>query len=282
MFYSTGTYTIRLPLSTNHKVPDVSMSNSTYVVDSSNLNSSTSTYTISKPDMDSSTSTYTVGKQGADRTVAPNSGALRSDSKSFAQSHPGSAPPPRETSQRTRTLPAPTRRKTVTVQPQPSQGSPTHSRNSSRYYVDNDQTDGTPDRLVKRTKHRKKKRVVNKQYSTGESTDTACEGRRFEYQRGALGRNKSHHARSRYEKYQPHNQFVDVPPNDLTCPLTGALLVHPVIAPDGLTYERDAIYNWLERHSYSPVNQITMTKVGLKTDNITKIRLKKWRKEHTA
>jgi len=42
-------------------------------------------------------------------------------------------------------------------------------------------------------------------------------------------------------------------PAALMCPITVALLVDPVITADGLTYERSAIQNWLERNSTSPL-----------------------------
>jgi hypothetical protein len=40
----------------------------------------------------------------------------------------------------------------------------------------------------------------------------------------------------------------DDPPSELVCPIRHVLMVNdPVVAPDGYTYERDAIMEWLER-----------------------------------
>ena len=38
----------------------------------------------------------------------------------------------------------------------------------------------------------------------------------------------------------------------LTCPLTGQLMQHPVILPDGWSYERAAVQAWLAEQGTSP------------------------------
>ena len=40
---------------------------------------------------------------------------------------------------------------------------------------------------------------------------------------------------------------------DFRCPLTNVVMVDPVVAEDGVTYERHAIEAWLKEHSRSPV-----------------------------
>ena len=47
--------------------------------------------------------------------------------------------------------------------------------------------------------------------------------------------------------------MADDPPDYLTCPLTLALLVDPVICSDGYTYERKSIEEWLEKKPVSPI-----------------------------
>lgn len=37
------------------------------------------------------------------------------------------------------------------------------------------------------------------------------------------------------------------------CPITRELMIDPVIDPDGNSYERSAIENWLKQHSTSPI-----------------------------
>jgi hypothetical protein len=37
------------------------------------------------------------------------------------------------------------------------------------------------------------------------------------------------------------------------CPITHELMTDPVIDPDGNSYERSAIENWLKEHSTSPI-----------------------------
>ena len=39
------------------------------------------------------------------------------------------------------------------------------------------------------------------------------------------------------------------------CPITQTTMVDPVICDDGITYERDAITQWLQTHNTSPVTR---------------------------
>ncbi|KAK9825065.1 hypothetical protein WJX74_005721 [Apatococcus lobatus] len=43
------------------------------------------------------------------------------------------------------------------------------------------------------------------------------------------------------------------PPDGCVCPITGQIFIHPVLLPDGHTFERSAIEEWLKSHSHSPV-----------------------------
>lgn len=43
------------------------------------------------------------------------------------------------------------------------------------------------------------------------------------------------------------------PPADFLCPITQELMLDPVIACDGHTYERRAIDEWLRQHNTSPL-----------------------------
>jgi hypothetical protein len=40
-----------------------------------------------------------------------------------------------------------------------------------------------------------------------------------------------------------------------TCPITGCPVIDPVVDPDGITYERAAIYQWLAVHERSPISR---------------------------
>ena len=41
----------------------------------------------------------------------------------------------------------------------------------------------------------------------------------------------------------------------LCCPITGDLMTDPYIFPDGYTYEKSAIEQWLQLHSQSPITR---------------------------
>ena len=43
----------------------------------------------------------------------------------------------------------------------------------------------------------------------------------------------------------------------MECPLTKRVMVDPVVAEDGRTYEKAAILNWLEEHTTSPLDPST-------------------------
>ena len=49
----------------------------------------------------------------------------------------------------------------------------------------------------------------------------------------------------------------------LNCPITKAIMHEPVVAPDGHTYEKDAITSWLRSHGKSPVTQQPMSVAAL-------------------
>lgn len=42
------------------------------------------------------------------------------------------------------------------------------------------------------------------------------------------------------------------------CPITGIVMTDPVIFPDGYTYERSAIEEWLKKHGNSPYTRQNM------------------------
>ncbi len=43
------------------------------------------------------------------------------------------------------------------------------------------------------------------------------------------------------------------PTSKFLCPITHQLMTDPVVDPDGHSYERSAIENWLKEHSTSPI-----------------------------
>ena len=52
-------------------------------------------------------------------------------------------------------------------------------------------------------------------------------------------------------------------PDGFLCPITHSIMSDPVLASDGRTYEREAITEWLEKHSTSPVTREELTSTGL-------------------
>ena len=54
------------------------------------------------------------------------------------------------------------------------------------------------------------------------------------------------------------NININIDVGDLYCPITHQIFLNPVVAFDGITYERDAIENWLEKNNHSPVTREVM------------------------
>ncbi len=52
------------------------------------------------------------------------------------------------------------------------------------------------------------------------------------------------------------------------CPITKEIMIDPVIALDGYTYERSAIWEWLEQHSTSPMTNTIIEKTLVTNCNI--------------
>lgn len=48
-------------------------------------------------------------------------------------------------------------------------------------------------------------------------------------------------------------------PSSFMCPLTGGMMRDPVVAADGVTYERAAINEWLQRRDVSPVTGMPLS-----------------------
>ena len=56
-------------------------------------------------------------------------------------------------------------------------------------------------------------------------------------------------------------------PEDFYCPITGCLMVDPVSEPDGHTYEKTAIYEWLTKKQESPLTRKHLIQSDL-SDNV--------------
>ena len=85
------------------------------------------------------------------------------------------------------------------------------------------------------------------------------------------------------------DDFLDFPPNfdfqsksipsHFLCSLTKAIMIHPVIDPEGNTYERRAILRWLDLEDVSPVTQNPLSEVDLVENKHRSSAIKKYREE---
>ena len=66
-------------------------------------------------------------------------------------------------------------------------------------------------------------------------------------------------------------------PDELRCPITSLPFKHPVIAPDGHTYERDALARWLKKKYSSPLHGTPMPPGNIIPDVSVSMALSKFR-----
>jgi hypothetical protein len=59
---------------------------------------------------------------------------------------------------------------------------------------------------------------------------------------------------------------VSVCPDEFVCPITGEVMVDPVVTADGFTYERAAIAKWLKKHDTSPCTNAVLEHRHLATN----------------
>lgn len=56
----------------------------------------------------------------------------------------------------------------------------------------------------------------------------------------------------------------------LCCPITHEVLVDPVVAADGITYERSAITHWLTAHDTSPMTNMRLANYELLPNSLVR------------
>ena len=67
------------------------------------------------------------------------------------------------------------------------------------------------------------------------------------------------------------------PPAVYLCPLTKKVMTCPVIAPDGMTYDKEAILDWLRTRATSPLTGRRITDLTLKVDFVLLAKIQKWK-----
>ena len=65
-------------------------------------------------------------------------------------------------------------------------------------------------------------------------------------------------------------------PDDFICPITMELMVDPVVAADGHTYDRGAIEDWLVGHSTSPMTGAELTATELYPNFTVRGQIRTW------
>eukprot|EP00271_Cylindrocystis_brebissonii_P011292 TRINITY_DN2843_c0_g1_i1.p1 TRINITY_DN2843_c0_g1~~TRINITY_DN2843_c0_g1_i1.p1 ORF type:complete len:971 (-),score=188.09 TRINITY_DN2843_c0_g1_i1:936-3848(-) len=74
---------------------------------------------------------------------------------------------------------------------------------------------------------------------------------------------------------RPTMSFMDAP-SSLFCPITQEMMVTPVLAADGHTYERLAIIQWLETNDRSPMTNVPLPSKALVPNHAVKSMITEW------
>jgi small GTP-binding protein len=70
------------------------------------------------------------------------------------------------------------------------------------------------------------------------------------------------------------------PPVELCCPITKHLMKDPVVMPDGHTYERSALLQWLHRSPVSPITRQSMSIDDARPNYALKGMIDRYRRDH--
>lgn len=68
-------------------------------------------------------------------------------------------------------------------------------------------------------------------------------------------------------------------PNEFMCPITMVIMKEPVLASDGYTYEKEAIQQWLQSNTISPLTRESMRFTDCRPNRALKDAIERWQKE---
>ena len=71
-------------------------------------------------------------------------------------------------------------------------------------------------------------------------------------------------------------------PESYLCPITYDLMADPMVAPDGNSYERSAIEQWLQQHGTSPISRQPMQTGQLIPNRSLKDAIEEWQRQHSV
>ena len=80
----------------------------------------------------------------------------------------------------------------------------------------------------------------------------------------------------------PAAKEEEEPPADFICPITTEIMVEPVVAADGQSYERTAIERWLATKSTSPLTGGELERSILIPNHNLRRTIREWQEARTA
>lgn len=67
-----------------------------------------------------------------------------------------------------------------------------------------------------------------------------------------------------------------IPPSDFICPITKTLMIDPVVSTTGVSYEREAILQWLNCHIHCPKTGDRIRATSLRTNTSLQWKIRYW------
>jgi Mg-chelatase subunit ChlD len=77
-----------------------------------------------------------------------------------------------------------------------------------------------------------------------------------------------------------HDKMSTTIPNEFLCPINLSIMKDPAIAPDGHTYERAAITEWLQNNTVSPLTRQQMSASQLRSNHALRQTIEHWVAAH--
>lgn len=83
-----------------------------------------------------------------------------------------------------------------------------------------------------------------------------------------------------YKRLASMNSSGAEPPSTFVCPITQEIMLDPVVASDGFTYEREAIAGWIASHNTSPMTNLPLESSHLTPNRTLRTMIKDWMEQH--
>ena len=65
-------------------------------------------------------------------------------------------------------------------------------------------------------------------------------------------------------------------PDEFICPITNEIMINPLMSVHGFSFEREAIFEWLQKHTTCPLSRRELTASKLVTNHSLQEKIQRW------